>query len=235
MSTISYNWQAMLMLLATLAVISIIGKAMVRRVRAFDGMREINREEDDKKKAKDKYRPIIKSTRMMGLYTNLAFFSLVVPFIITLDRTPIWEVLLDLIAILMVYDFFYYLTHRFVFHGQGYFRKVHALHHQARNPTHIDAFYVHPLETFVGIALFMGSAALLGVLMGPFHLATLAVAILVFSNLNVINHCHIRMDSFPGKTLSWISVKHANHHKDMHQGNYATITLLYDKLFRTLV
>ena len=187
------------------------------------------------KKAKAKYPPVIKSTRMIGLYTNLVFFALVVPFIVTVDNTPLWEVLLDLVAILMVYDFFYYLTHRFLFHGQGYFRQVHALHHQARTPTQIDAFYVHPLETFIGIALFMGSAALLGLVLGPFHVATLAVAILVFSNLNVINHCHIRMDSFPGKTLSWISVKHANHHKDMQQGNYATITLLYDKLFRTLV
>lgn len=232
---ISYNWQATLALIAALAVVSLLGKALLSRVRAFDGMRDINREQDEVKKSKDKYPPIIKSTRMMGLYTNLAFFALVVPFIVTIESTSIWKVLLDIVAILMVYDFFYYLTHRFVFHGQGYFRQIHALHHQARNPTHIDAFYVHPLETFIGIALFMGSAALLGLFMGPFHLASLAVAILVFSNLNVINHCHIRMDRFPGKTLSWISVKHANHHKDMHQGNYATITLIYDKIFRTLV
>lgn len=232
---ISYNWQATLALIAALAIVSLLGKALLSRVRAFDGMRDINREQDEVKKSKDKYPPIIKSTRMMGLYTNLAFFALVVPFIVTIESTSIWKVLLDIVAILMVYDFFYYLTHRFVFHGQGYFRQIHALHHQARNPTHIDAFYVHPLETFIGIALFMGSAALLGLFMGPFHLASLAVAILVFSNLNVINHCHIRMDRFPGKTLSWISVKHANHHKDMHQGNYATITLIYDKIFRTLV
>lgn len=231
----SYNWQATLALIATLAVLSILGKALVARIRAFDSMRDINRNQDREKRAKSKYPPVIKSTRMIGLYTNLAFFALIVPFIVTLENVSIGKVLLDLFAILMVYDFFYYLTHRFLFHGQGYFRQVHALHHQARNPTHIDAFYVHPLETFIGIALFMSSTALLGVFMGPFHLATLAVAVLVFSNLNVINHCHIRMDRFPGKTLSWISVKHANHHKDMHQGNYATITLLYDKLFRTLV
>ncbi|MFT5033817.1 MAG: sterol desaturase/sphingolipid hydroxylase (fatty acid hydroxylase superfamily), partial [Bacteroidia bacterium] len=42
-------------------------------------------------------------------------------------------------------------------------------------------------------------------------------------------------NSFPGKTLSWISLKHAKHHKDMQQGNYSTITLIYDKVFKTLV
>jgi sterol desaturase/sphingolipid hydroxylase (fatty acid hydroxylase superfamily) len=231
----TYNWQAMLTLIGSLAVITLAGKFLIRRIRAFDGMREVNREQDKLKQAKEKYPPVVRATRKIGGITNLVFFTAVVPFIVTLESVPAWKVLVDLVAILMVYDFFYYLTHRFVFHGKGYFRQVHALHHQARNPTHIDAFYVHPLETFIGISLFMGSAALLGFFIGPFHIASLAVAILTFSHLNVINHCHIRMDRFPGKLLSWISVKHANHHKDMHQGNYSTITLLYDKLFRTLV
>ena len=231
----SYNWQVTLALIASLAAITLLGKFLIGRIRAFDRMREINREQDKLKQAKDKYPPVIRATRRIGGITNLVFFTAVVPFIVTLDSVPLWKVLADLIAILMLYDFAYYLTHRFLFHGKGYFRQVHALHHQARNPTHIDAYYVHPLETFIGIALFMGSAAVLGIFIGPFHLTSLALAILTFSHLNVINHCHIRMDRFPGKLLSWISVKHANHHKDMHQGNYATITLLYDKLFRTLV
>ena len=62
----------------------------------------------------------------------------------------------------MVYDFFYYLTHRFLFHAATdsrfavlrYFRRVHAVHHQARDPSHIDAFYVHPVETTIGQVLF---------------------------------------------------------------------------------
>lgn len=230
-----YNWQATLILLAALAILSLAGNFLVRRIRAFDGMREINREQDKLKASKEKYPPIIQSTRKIGALTNLAFYIGIVPFIVTTANQSIGKVLVDIVAILMVYDFFYYLTHRFLFHGQGYFRKVHGLHHQARNPTHIDAYYVHPLETFIGISLFMGSAALLGLFMGPFHVVALAVPVLVFQNLNVLNHCHIRMDHFPGKILSYISVKHANHHKDMQQGNYATITLLYDKLFGSYV
>ena len=231
----SYDWQATLVLLATLIGASMVGNFLTRRIRAFDGMRDINRAEDSQKLAQEKYPPIVAANRKLGGITNLVFYAAVVPFIVTINPQPLWKIAVDIVAILMVYDFFYYLTHRFLFHGKGYFRRVHALHHQARKPTHIDAFYVHPLETFIGISLFMGSAALLGLFIGPFHVASLAVAVLVFQNLNMINHCHIRMDSFPGKTLSWISVKHANHHKDMHQGNYSTITLLYDKVFGTLV
>ncbi len=40
----------------------------------------------------------------------------------------------------------------------------------------------------------------------------------------------------PGRrhTLNWITIRHDAHHLDMHKGNYATITLLYDRMFGTL-
>ena len=42
------------------------------------------------------------------------------------------------------------------------------------------------------------------------------------------------LTEFPYRILTWISTKHAVHHENMRKGNYATITLLYDKLFGTL-
>ena len=63
---------------------------------------------------------------------------------------PVGKVLLDIFIILMFYDFFYYLAHRFWFHGNGAMRKIHAVHHQARNPTYLDAHYVHPMRNFRG-------------------------------------------------------------------------------------
>jgi sterol desaturase/sphingolipid hydroxylase (fatty acid hydroxylase superfamily) len=41
------------------------------------------------------------------------------------------SVLLDAFLVLMIYDFFYYVTHRFLFHGKGHFRGVYAVHHHA--------------------------------------------------------------------------------------------------------
>ena len=36
-------------------------------------------------------------------------------------RLPVWwKLLLDCFVILMVYDFFYYLVHRFLFHDGGF-------------------------------------------------------------------------------------------------------------------
>ena len=229
-----YDWQAVLVFLVSVVVLSKLGYWLAFRMPALREMRRINREEDAKKVAQDKYPPIVAANNRIGLWTNLAFFLVIAPFFVTLEPRPVWLILLETVAILMVYDLFYYVTHRFLFHGQGYFRQVHALHHQARKPTHIDAFYVHPLETFIGIALFMGTVVLMGLVLGAFHVATAILAYVAFIQLNTINHTYVNLPYFPFKTLSWITAKHAVHHENMHKGNYATITLLYDRLFGTL-
>jgi sterol desaturase/sphingolipid hydroxylase (fatty acid hydroxylase superfamily) len=111
---------------------------------------------------------------------------------------------------------------------------VHAVHHQARNPTYIDAHYVHPMETFIGLGLFFLCIALLAVLLGPFHVVTVVLTYVLYTQLNIINHTLVELPYFPFRTLTWITAKHHVHHENMHKGNYATITLFYDRLFGTL-
>lgn len=233
-ANLHYDWQALLVFVVLLIALTVIGRSLTFKVPALERMRKLNRQLDAEKLAQAKYPPVIRDNARLGLGMNGAFFLAVVPFFITLAPQSVWRVLGDTVLVLMVYDFFYYLTHRFLFHGQGYFRRVHALHHQARNPTHVDAYYVHPLETFVGILLFMSTIVLTGMFVAPFHAVTLTICFLVFTQLNIVNHTHIELPYFPFKTLNWITAKHAVHHENMHKGNYATITLLYDKLFGTL-
>ena len=229
----TYDWQAGLVFLALLVVATKLLKFLVFKVPALEATRLHNMELWAEKRAMEKYPPIMRATQKSGLITNAVFVFLVCPFFITLTPQPVWKILLDVVAILMVYDFIYYLTHRFLFHGQGYFRRVHALHHQAREPSYIDAHYVHPLETFIGVFLFVTTIPVMALWLGPFHSVTVALAFLVFTQLNIINHCKIELPYFPFKTLSWITARHAVHHENMHKGNFATITLLYDKLFGT--
>ncbi len=175
-------------------------------------------------------------SQKIGLGLTLGFYILVQPFIVTLDAEPIWKILLDSFLILMVYDFFYYLIHRFLFHGQGYFRRVHAVHHQARSRvSSIDSHLLHPWELFIGVALFYVVTVVMALVNGgPFHVATIVITSVIYTQLNQINHCRIDLHTAPWKTLNWIAMKHDAHHLDMHKGNYATITLLYDWLFGTL-
>ena len=229
-----YNLLGSALALAAIAALSKVGTWLAFKHPALAQMRQINRDKDKEKWAQEKYPPVVKANQRVGSWCNGIFFLLLLPFCITVAPQSIVKILLDIFIILMFYDFFYYLAHRFWFHGNGAMRKIHAVHHQARNPTYLDAHYVHPKETFVGLALYMGSTILLAVLMGPFHLVTIVVTFFIFFQLNQINHTFVDLPYFPFKTLSWITAKHHVHHENMHKGNYATITLFYDKLFGTL-
>ena len=230
----AYDWRAGLFLLAMVIALTLATRFLAFKVPALERERLRNREADKAKLALAKYPPIVKANRWVGAPSNLVFFAAIAPFCVTLAPQPWWRPLLDVFAVLMIYDLLYYLMHRFLFHGQGYFRRIHGLHHQARSPTHIDAHYVHPLETFMGLNLFLWLIPVLAWAWGPFHAAAIGLAYVIYVQLNILNHCRVELPYFPFKTLTWITAKHAVHHRNMRMGNYATITLLYDKLFGTL-
>jgi len=230
----SYDWLAALVFIATLVLLTTVGQWVVFRIPALARMRELNREADRVKLSRPRFREAVKRNNRSGLLTNLVFYVAVLPFCVSLEPRPLWRNLVDIVLVLMVFDFFYYLTHRFLFHGKA-LRKVHALHHQARTPTYVDALYVHPLETFIGLALFLGTIPLIAALGGgPLNAFAMAVATLIFTQLNTINHTYVNLPYFPFKTVDAITSLHAAHHVDMNHGNYATLTMLYDWLFGTL-
>ncbi len=229
----TYDWMAALVVLGALIGLTVVGRFLAFRVPALARMRELNREADGPKMARKRFREAVKASNRAGLITNLVFYVAILPFCVSLESRPVWRHLVDIVAVLMVFDFMYYLTHRFVFHGR-LMRKVHALHHQVRAPTYIDALYVHPLETSIGLALFLGSIPLIAALAGaPLHAFSIAIATLIFTQGNIINHTYVNLPHFPFKTLDYITGVHAAHHVDMNQGNFATLTMLYDWLFGT--
>jgi sterol desaturase/sphingolipid hydroxylase (fatty acid hydroxylase superfamily) len=230
----NYDWMAALAFAATLIASTVVGKFLVFQVPALRKMRELNHEADRKKLSRPRFRDAVMRSNRAGLITNLVFFVAVLPFCLSLDTRPVWRHLLDIVAVLMVFDFFYYLTHRFLFHGKP-LRQIHSLHHQARQPTYVDALYVHPIETSIGLVLFLGSIPLVGALGGgPLSAFSMAVAALVFTQANQLNHTFVNLPYFPFRTIDRITSIHAAHHVNMSCGNYATLTMLYDRLFGTL-
>jgi len=228
-------WASMATLVLSVAIVA-LGRFLVFKVPAFARTFEVNKEENKSKwKEKKGYSGRVKSSQKVALATNLVFFFGLLPFFVTFEIQPVTKILLDIFVILMVYDFFYYMMHRFLFHGKGYFRKVHGVHHQARNPTSMDSLLLHPMEAFLGIALFMVTTVAVALAFGgPFSIVTMVLTNVIYTQINQINHVKFNLDYFPFKTLNWIAHKHSIHHIDMHKGNYATITLFYDKLFGTL-
>jgi sterol desaturase/sphingolipid hydroxylase (fatty acid hydroxylase superfamily) len=229
-----YNILGSAAALALIAGITIVGKKLLFLHPDLAEMRRINKEEDKKRWKKEKYPPMVRSSQKVGRNLNITFFLVLLPFCITFEAQPWWRVLLDGFIILMVYDFFYYCAHRFWFHGNGPMRQVHAVHHQARDPSYLDAHYVHPTETFIGLGGYMLTVVVLAAFMGRFQLATIVVTFVIYFQLNQLNHVYFKLDKFPFRLVNWIVAKHHVHHLNMHKGNYATITLFYDKIFGTL-
>jgi len=133
------------------------------------------------------------------------------------------------VAILALYDVGYYAMHRFAFHQWAWLKRVHAVHHTVRHPNALDSLYLHPVETFCGVALLM----LCTFLVGPVHVATFAGVFAVYSFLNILVHSGLDFPFFPLRAVSYLARKHDVHHTTMRGGNFASITPLCDLLFGT--
>ncbi len=142
---------------------------------------------------------------------------------------PAWRYVVEIVAVILIYDFGYYFMHRYLFHNWKVLRPVHAVHHAARNPRVIDSLLLHPVETVMGLTLFFGTVALVG----GVHLYSLAVLFTTYTALNILNHAGVNVPHFPFKALGYLAVNHDRHHHSMRHGNYASITPLPDMLFGT--
>ncbi|MBY0399120.1 sterol desaturase family protein [Myxococcota bacterium] len=242
----TYDWQAALAFFALMTAATLIGNFLIFKVPAFAQMREENRAVDKTKLDRVPFREAVKVNNRVGLAVNLIFYVTVLPFCIGFEprsfwngasgpvAQPVWWLFVQIPVALLVFDFMYYWTHRSIFHG-NLLRKVHALHHQARKPTYVDALYVHPLETTIGLMLFLGSMPIVAAITGTtLNVFSMVVATYNFTQLNSLNHVYTRFPAkFPFTWIDYITGVHASHHVDMNHGNYATLTMFYDKLFGT--
>jgi sterol desaturase/sphingolipid hydroxylase (fatty acid hydroxylase superfamily) len=137
------------------------------------------------------------------------------------------------VAMLLLYDFFYYLVHRYPFHAWRILRRVHAVHHVVRNPSALDSLYLHPLECFLGLALLWACAGIVTVTTGAVSIYSFGWAFLVYSTLNVLVHTGLKMRTFPFSIITYLSRRHDRHHENMKAKNYASVTPLWDHLLGT--
>jgi len=170
-----------------------------------------------------------------GLFSALIIFGAALGLravLFTTEAAPWWRVALDVIGVLITYDFLYYLLHRYPFHRWGYLKRVHTIHHLARYPRAIDSLYLHPVENLLGLALIFACITGWALVVGPLSLASFAVIAVIYTQLNVIIHAGLDLPA-PVAFLGAMARKHEVHHRSMKQGNYASITPLFDLLFGT--
>ena len=231
------EWLSSFYVFAGALAVFVAGKYLLLLSPELRKTRELNVDSAAERVTRSYYPPIQRRTKLWGLITQLVVFFLVIPFCVTTAPQPWWEVLLDIFIILMVYDFFYYLVHRFLFHDGPLgapLKWVHAVHHQMKNPCRMDSAHLHPLEAVIGIGLYAATIAVLALFMGEFHIVTTIVTFVAFSAINQHNHDLMEVDRFPFKYLKYVSDIHHVHHARFIGGNFATISPLYDWMFGTL-
>ena len=234
----NYQWQLSLYAALGLIGASLAAKLVVYLVPAFKAAGQLNQDTFKKKMERPAYAANQKWNSKWGLTFIAVIFGVILPFCLTLEAQPWWKMLLDMFVILMVYDFVYYVTHRFIFHDGGPFGGplmwMHAVHHRQHNPCRKDSSYIHPLEVAIGLGLYVGTIFVLSRFMGHFHVVTLVITWCAFSWINLHNHNLWEENSFGYRYLNYAAKMHHNHHANFTGGNYATISLLYDWMFGTL-
>jgi sterol desaturase/sphingolipid hydroxylase (fatty acid hydroxylase superfamily) len=233
-----YQWQLSLYAALGILLIPVIAKYLLMLVPAIKQASQLNEAAFQTKMERPNYAANQKWNRKWGFIFLIIIFGLILPFCLTLAPQPWWSIALDVAVILMFYDFFYYLTHRFLFHDSGFLGGplmwVHAVHHRQHNPCRNDSSFIHPLEVALGLGLYVASIFILSRFMGQFHVATIIISWIAFSQINLHNHDLWQVSRFPFRYLNTMSVMHHNHHAKFTGGNFATISLLYDWMFGTL-
>jgi sterol desaturase/sphingolipid hydroxylase (fatty acid hydroxylase superfamily) len=152
--------------------------------------------------------------------------------IIVIRRDAGWSAWLDVLLLLLIMDLTMYLLHRVV--HLPWFYAIHHLHHEYDRPRPLDLYVLHPLENL--------SFGLLWLIVVAAHSwSFLGIAVYLTINLASGTLGHLGVEPFP----AWFervpllrhlgtSTFHAQHHQDI-QHNYGFYTLIWDRLFGTLV
>lgn len=234
----NYQWRLSLYAGVGILAATLLCNWLLSLIPTFKKAQQLNKAAFKGKMAKPIYAANQKWNRQWSLLYLAVIFGLILPFCLTATTTPLLTRLVDIAVILMFYDFFYYLTHRFLFHQSGFFGGplvwMHAVHHQQHNPCRNDSSYIHPLEVAIGLGLYVASIFVLSRFMGRFDVLTIVITWVAFTEINLHNHDLWEADRFPFRYLSYASKMHHNHHARFTGGNFATISLLYDWMFGTL-
>lgn len=147
-------------------------------------------------------------------------------------RITVWNTLLPIPVIFVVYDFFYTLLH-WALHIKAVYGYIHKHHHHQKAPSraNVDAVNVHPIEYFLGEYNHIFACFLYCRLMGmELHIVTIVLFLFIGGTLAGLNHT--RFDTVVklfGATI--YDSKHHDVHHRIPQSNYGQYIMLWDRIF----
>ena len=137
----------------------------------------------------------------------------------------------EIIFVLIIDDFFFYVLHRGMHVNKYIYKKIHKIHHRANVPIPFEYIYVHPLEWMTGM-------------IGPF------IAMYFLGGISFVSYCcylvvrniheiHIHSGIKSSNLSKFFFIYGDNEHHDVHHsrrdGNYASTFLIWDLIFKTKI
>ena len=141
------------------------------------------------------------------------------------------EILWDFLFLFFAMDLLLYIFHWGI-HKTKLYDIIHQLHHTAEDPSPIDLFVLHPLET-----ISFGSIWVILIMLFPFNIYALAIYITVNVIFGLVGHLGVepfseKITCLPIIKYIGTSTFHHDHHLDVHY-NFGFYTNLWDRLFGT--
>lgn len=138
-----------------------------------------------------------------------------------------------IVADVVIFDVWFYLSHRFVLHSRLGYRYVHIVHHRSIDPTPFARNSVHPLEG-IGNGLFH----VLPIFLFPHHPAAIVIATHIKGAVGVLGHLgyEVWWSGFTRhRVLRYFvtPVHHHLHHARSVRTNFSFL-INWDALFGTL-
>jgi lathosterol oxidase len=142
-----------------------------------------------------------------------------------------WRIISDFLVVFLAMDLCMYIFH-YIIHNSPVYKIIHSFHHHYENPTPIDLFVLHPLET-----ISFGLLWLIIISLYSFNFYAVFIYLIVNVGFGIIGH--LGFEPFSVKTKNSLlfrylgtSTFHHRHHLDITH-NYGFYTNIWDKLFRT--
>ena len=137
--------------------------------------------------------------------------------------------LFEVLFVLIIDDFFFYLLHRGMHESKYIYKKIHKIHHRANVPIPFEYIYVHPLEWMSGM---------IGPFLGMFFIGGIAFeSYCIYLIVRNIHEIHIHSGIKTSVIFNVIPFYGNNEHHDIHHakrdGNYASTFTTWDLLFNT--
>ena len=143
----------------------------------------------------------------------------------------VWYLFVSVVLMIFFHDMYFYWTHRLL-HMDGWYQKIHRVHHISSNPSPFTALSFHPVEAFIQALVLPVMVIII-----PAHPFSLFVFLCFMVYKNVKGHAGYEFTSRASRINKWNALYNFPLHHNLHhhygRDNYGLYFTIWDKMMNT--